>query len=376
MPASDPLIGSVSEYAPTALPVAIGTFAPSPNVLNWSTHTESASDDFIQVATSAEIARQLATYGDKGSGEINNLFKGVPLGCRNKLFGLKNCCEEPASGAPGNATMAAATGALASGFKIGAGYAMEYGSMYVWDAIGPAISGTFLESGATAMMGSTLQTALGWQGFAANFGVMGFGFSATGAASGVGSTLGLYSSGSSVALGNTGVFFNPYAFAFAIGIQLVVSTLSCNELERELANARSEQLCHYVGDYCSSPVKVLGMTVGCTETTSNFCCFNGLLGKAISEGAHLQLGMSWGNGEFPNCHGMSMDQLSALDFTTPTMKALLKPFQDQIMKGYKSKMEPALQNGSITSQIQVKGGSAAQKLCLQRKQLDPSTVCN
>ena len=363
--------------AVTQQPVILGCESTTTiDGLNWSSRTESAAEDFIQVSTSAEIARQLATYGDKDGGEMNNLFRGVPLGCRNKLFGLKNCCNEPSGGAASNAQMALATGVVMSGFKVGAGYAMKYGSQFVYDTIGPAVSGTFMQSGLDSMLNSSLKTAADWTSFTNSFGVMGFGFSASGAASGIGSTLGLYGPSSSVALGNSGVFFNPYAFAFAMGIQIVTSVMSCSEIERELATARKMQFCHYVGDYCSAPVKLFGVTIGCTETTSNYCCFNGLLGKAISEGAHMQLGLGWGSGESPNCQGLTMEQISAVDFTTPAMKAMLKPFQDEIMKGYKSKMEPALQNGSVTSEIKLKGDAAANKLCLQRQQLYPNTVCN
>ena len=343
--------------------------------LNWSSKTESASNDFIAVTTSAEIARQLATYGDKNGAEINNLFKGVALGCRNKGFGLKDCCSENSSGARSNAVVAAGMGAVGKGFQYGAGYAMQFGSQYMYDTVGPQVVGTFLEDGVFNMIQGIEASGYSMASMASSFGFMGFGTTAAGAASGTGASLGLYGANSSIALGNSGIFFNPYALAFAVGVQLVMATLECNELERELASARNEQLCHYVGDYCSSPVRVLGVQVGCTETTSNFCCYNGLLGKAIAEGGRLQLGMSWGSGEFPSCGGFTMDQLSRIDFNSPSMQAALKPFQDQIMRNYQSKTQPGLQDGSVTTQIQTTGTEAARKLCLQRKLVDPNIVC-
>ena len=346
--------------------------------LDWSSKSESASSDFIAVATSAEIARQLAAYGDKDGSEINNLFKGVALGCRNKGFGLKDCCTEKSAGVRSNAVMAAGMGAATNAIKYGAGYAAVYGSYYVYDTIGPAVSGTFLQSGVNAMWGSATSSGLEAMISASNFGIMGFGTTAAGAASGAGSTLGLYSASSSMQVGTVlgnPVFFNPYAFALAVGFQLVMATLECNELERELASARSEQLCQYVGNYCSSPIRVLGIYIGCTETTSNFCCFNGQLGKAIATGAREQLGMSWGTGETPSCGGFTMAQLSSVDFTKPAMQTALKPFQDQIMRNYQTKVAPGMASGQTELETRKAGDAAAKRLCQQRKALDPTTVC-
>jgi conjugal transfer mating pair stabilization protein TraN len=345
--------------------------------LDWSSKSESASSDFIAVATSAEIARQLAAYGDKEGSEINNLFKGVALGCRNKGFGLKDCCTEKSAGVRSNAVMAAGMGAAGSAFQYGAGYAMQFGSSYMYDTIGPQVVGTFLEDGAYAMISGIESSGVSLTTMASNFGFMGFGLTQAGAG-GIGATSGLFSAASSTQIGSVlgnPIFFNPYAFALAVGFQLVMATLECNELERELASARAEQLCQYVGNYCSSPIRVLGTYIGCTETTSNFCCFNGQLGKAIATGAREQLGMSWGSGETPSCGGFTMAQLSSVDFTKPAMQTALKPFQDQIMRNYQTKVAPGMASGQTELETRKAGDAAAKRLCQQRKALDPTTVC-
>jgi len=367
----------IDAAAVTTAPTPIGCDSSSTlNGLDWSTHSDSAANDFIQATTSAEIARQLANYGDTSGATINGLFPGIPLGCRNKYGGLNNCCSESPSGTYTNRSVGLQTSLAISGFKMGAGYAMQFGSDYVKDFVMTKAAGTFAEKGAESMFSSISSTAGNWTNFTSSFGLYGFGFSASGAASGVGSTVGLYDATSSMALGESGIYFNPYAFAIAIGIQIVMDIMSCNQDEKDLANERKDNLCHYVGDFCSKELKALGVTIACLETTSNYCCYNGVLGKAIEEGAHSQLSLPWGSAKNPACGGLTPAQLSSLDFTTAEMKIALKPFQDQIMKSYKSNVEPMLSSGSVQTAIQSKNSTTAKSLCLQRKQFDSSTVCN
>lgn len=371
------LFSCIDSAAVTTPPMITGCDSTSTvDGLDWTTHTESAANDFIQVATSAEIARQLATYGDNSGDMIKGLFPGVAIGCRNKYSGLNNCCSESPSGTFTNQQVGLQTSLAVSGFKMAAGYGMKFGSAYVKDFVISKASGTFAQKGAEKMFESMASTATTWTSFTQTFGLYGFGFSASGAASGIGSTLGLYSETSSMALGNTGVYFNPYAFAIAIGIQIVMEVMSCNQDEKDLANARKDNLCHHVGEYCSTELKILGGSVACIETTTNYCCYNGLLGKAIGEGAKTQLGISWGTAKFPDCSGLTPAQLSSLDFTTEDMKAALKPFQDQIMRTYQSNIEPMLNDGSVKTDIQSKNSATTKSLCLQRQKFDASTVCN
>lgn len=344
--------------------------------LNWSTQSDSAANDFIQSATSAEIARQLSTYGNKDGGSINNLFPGFDLRCRNKLFGLGNCCDESPSGSYTNNALALKMNLAISGFKMGAGYAMKFGSNLVEDFMMQKAAMTFAEPGLMGMFQSVGVTANSWSSFSSTFSLMGFGLTKEAAASSIGSFAGLYDVTSSFQLGSTGVYFNPYSFAISIGIKVVMSLLSCNQDERDLANVRRDGLCVYIGEYCSWELKFLGKTIACLETTSSYCCYNGLLGKAIEEGAHSQLGLGWGSAKAPACGGLTPDQLSALDFTTTSMKAALQPFQNQIMKSYQSNMQTVLTNGSVKSDVAAKNVATSNTLCLQRKKLDASTVCN
>lgn len=371
------LFSCVDTAAVTTPPVLSGCDSTATvNGLDWTSHSDSAANDFIQVATSAEIARQLTTYADKSGAMINGLFPGVPLGCRNKYGGLNNCCSASPNSVFSNRDVGLKTSLAISGFKMGAGYAMQFGTPYVKDFVINKAAGTFAEKGSVKMFESLGSTTSNWTSFTDTFGIYGFGFSSAGAASGIGSTVGIVDASSSLALGESGLFFNPYTFAIAIGIQVVMKIMSCNQDEKDLATERKENLCHYVGDYCSSQVKILGVSIACIETTSNYCCYNGLLGKAIEEGAHTQLGLSWGTSNAPACGGLTPAQLSSMNFTTADMKTALKPFQDQIMKNYQTNMEPLLKNNSVKTSIQTKTTATSSSLCSQRKKLDASTVCN
>jgi hypothetical protein len=79
---------------------------------------------------------------------------------------------------------------------------------------------------------------------------------------------------------------------------------SCNSTELQLAQNRQNNLCTLVGTYCSSgydPCQPLGSCFICTQNTETYCCFSSQLADLIQNGAHSQLGISWGTPQAPNC---------------------------------------------------------------------------
>ncbi|MFN5095815.1 MAG: conjugal transfer protein TraN [Limnohabitans sp.] len=338
--------------------------------LTWQTATQSAAGDFIQAATGQEIARQLALYGQKESDGIKGLFAGRAYGCRDGYFGLKNCCKSRGGGAVTNQTWASKLGMTVAmgGFKMGAGYAAAKGSSLVYDSV-LSNAPEFMQPGLISFLRGAENNS--WQ--SAGFGAFGLGTTAQAAA-------GTFASASSsVAVGTVGnstLYFNPYALAIAVGIQVVMEALSCTQDEMDLASARTENLCADVGSYCSKHMRVLGVTVACLETTQSFCCFNSLLAKAISDGAQTQLALGRGSAQSPNCAGLTPQQLSSIDFTTPQMQQSMEPFKAQIMNGFEGRAAPALANGSVQADMAQRTSANSSALCLQRKKLDPTTVCN
>ena len=53
----------------------------------------------------------------------------------------------------------------------------------------------------------------------------------------------------------------------------------------------------------------------CIETTESYCCFNSRLSRIINEQGRGQLGKGWGGPENPDCSGLTITQLQALDFS-------------------------------------------------------------
>jgi conjugal transfer mating pair stabilization protein TraN len=343
------------------------------NGLDWSTQSPSAASDFLKATMAQEVTRQAATYGKDGGDAFKGLFAGTPMGCREGYFGLKNCCKG-AAGAPSNNDVAKSIGTtIAFGaLKSGAAYAANAGSKYVFDMI--ASNAAQCSAGAYAMFAPT--------SFSTGFGAFGFGTTASSAASALGS-LSASLEAASVQLGSSGVWFNPYAFAFAIGIEIVMAVVSCNIEEKQLAQARSENLCVEIGTYCSTKINLLIGKV-CVEDTTKFCCYNGLLAKGIETAAHQLLPVSWGSAESPTCgggqqpspHGLTIEQFASLDFDSQIMKDALKPFEDEILNKYNSDTKPYIESGGFKADGQNTTTDRSKSLCLQRKAAVPSTVCD
>lgn len=339
----------------------------SMNGLDWTTNSPSASDDFVTAVTSQEFARQLGVYGNK-DGMGNGLFPGTAQSCRDGYFGLKNCCKSNGGGAVSNASLGKKLGLAVGGFKIAAGYAADVGGRYVFDTVYNNAP-SFMQDGVMSMFGASQGNS--WMN--AGVGMYGFGTTASSAAGTFAATSASTSIGS---IGSMQIYFNPYALAAAVAIQVIMDVMSCTQAESDLASAKSMDLCHYVGNFCSNEVKFLGKTIACLETTQAYCCYNGLLAKAVEEGAHGQLGLSWGSPQGPACAGLTIAQLSALDFGTQAMKDAMKPFQKQVMESFNATTAPALTDGTIKADATAKATKNANALCLQRKKFDPSTVCN
>lgn len=342
--------------------------------MSWTIPTNSAQADFVEAATTQEFARQLVAYGKNDENGIKDLFVGQPYGCREGSFGLRNCCD-PDDVGPAMDNNQVMNGILQdaamSAVAPYAGQAVSVGSMYVYDTLGTALVDTmpgFVADGVTNTLQNGMNNTIGAGG---GIGAFGFGTSASAAG-------GLFGGGASVSVGSIAgnpIFFNPYALAFAVAIQVVMQAMSCNEEEISLAKFRSKNLCQHVGQYCSSKIMVLGVQVGCNETTDSYCCYNGLLAKGIQEGAHAQLGLSWGSPESPDCRGLTMEQITQIDFSSPEMTSAMGSFKEEIMNKYNANAGKYLSDGTVKGYMEVGTRDNAQTLCLQRQKLDPSTVC-
>ena len=241
--------------------------------------TRHANDpDFARAMSFLEAAREAGVYLDPAALKV---FQGEPARCRDRL--LKNCCHADSAGA-----------GMSNQSMFGVG------SRLVYDVLMNANNRQFLYQG--------MQALLMGGGFAGTFTTYGVTVAVNGAALPAGSAV-LYSGQSVV------VAFDPWSLAIAVVIYIVMSMMSCDEEEGKLAMKEGARLCHAVGTYCSSCIRVLGHCVSCTTHTTKKCCFNSSLARLINEQGRAQLRKGWGSAQNPDCSGFTVAQLQRLDFS-------------------------------------------------------------
>ena len=229
--------------------------------------------DFAKAIAVLEAQREAGKYLDPNSLQV---FKGFDSRCRNKLFGLVNCCK---SGAGGNTSLFSNLNLVlgAGGQGLGA-----LGSSYTYDALFAGDAPNFVLSGFEALFG---------------------------AGGGSSALAGVLAGDVSVTSFIEALVPGPWSIAlFAIEFSGI---LNCDQAEQILAMKDDTRLCHQVGSYCSSKIPLIGV---CIETTRSYCCFNSRLARIINEQGRGQIGRSWGAAQSPDCSGFTIAQLQSLNF--------------------------------------------------------------
>ncbi|MEW6705478.1 MAG: type-F conjugative transfer system mating-pair stabilization protein TraN [Pseudomonadota bacterium] len=233
--------------------------------------------DFARSMSMLEAAREAGVYLDTDRMQV---FKGEENRCRDRL--LNNCCYADSAG----------TG-MTNQSLFGTG------SRLVYDVLMNAENRQFIYQG--------MQALLMGGGFSGTFTTYGVTVAVNGAALPAGSAV-LYAGDSLV------VAFDPWSLAIAVVIYVVMAAMSCDEEEGKLAMKEGAGLCHAVGTYCSSCIRVLGSCVSCITHTTRKCCFNSMLARIVNEQGRTQVGKGWGSAENPDCSGFTVAQLQSLDF--------------------------------------------------------------
>ena len=242
-------------------------------------NTSSTNDsDFARSMSFMEAAREAGVYLDTNYLQV---FKGQANSCRDRLF--KNCCDPDASGA-----------GMSNQSLFGTG------SRLVFDVLMNSENREFLYQGLSALLTSG--------GFSGSFTSYGVTVAVNGTALPAGSAV-MYSGESMV------IAFDPWSLAIAVVIYVVMSMMSCNENEGKLAIKEGAGLCHSIGSYCSSCIRIFGYCVSCIEHTTGKCCFNSKLARIFNEQGRQQFGKGWGSAEGPDCSGFSIAQLQSMDFS-------------------------------------------------------------
>jgi len=243
--------------------------------------------DFARSMSMLEAAREAGVYLDT---DKMTVFNGEARFCRDRL--LKNCCSADSSG-----------GGMSNQSLLGVG------SRLVFDALMSGRNYDYIRQGLIAFLTSNTS-------FTASAGVGAYGITVevfTGDA--VVTTTGniLYSGAVSESTGIV-ISFDPWTLAIAVVITVIMSAMSCNSDEAVTALSEGAHLCHSLGDWCSSCIRILGSCVSCIEHTTGKCCFNSLLARIVNEQGRVQVGKGWGSAQSPDCTGFTVAQLQSLDF--------------------------------------------------------------
>jgi conjugal transfer mating pair stabilization protein TraN len=241
--------------------------------------------DFARSMSLLEAAREAGVYLDTDTMQV---FNGEANRCRDRL--LTNCCDTDNAGA-----------GMTNQSMFGTG------SRLVYDILMNAENRQFVMQGMSALL-----TGAGFSGSFTSYGVT---VAVNGTALPTGSVA-LYSA-DSILIG-----FDPWSLVIAVVIQVVMSATSCDEEEGKLAMKEGARLCHTVGTYCSSCIRVLGSCVSCITHTTRKCCFNSILARIVNEQGRVQVGRTWGTAREPDCSGFTVAQLQALDFSAMDLSEL------------------------------------------------------
>ena len=258
--------------------------------------------DFARTMALMEAARQGGVYGAEAE-----IFKGFDSRCTKKLFGLANCCKK-SGGSGGTSNAALAVGGASQAGKL-------FGSPYMYDAMFASDVPFLMERAVDAWSATAWTSSTSFYGLSFSF---------------------------SPVAGLQFVGFDPYSFAFQVGLMILSDLLSCEQSEQITAMRRDQNLCMEVGTFCSNELNLLIAKI-CLEHTTTFCCYNSRLARIINQQAKPQIGKGWGSAESPNCSGFTQAEFAAIDFS----RIDLTEFTAEIMANIKM---PNV--GTMSQQIQ------------------------
>lgn len=131
-----------------------------------------------------------------------------------------------------------------------------------------------------------------------------------------------------------------------------VGLASCSSDEKALGEAKEKLLTVDVGEYCAQ--KVLGV---CLEKKRSYCVFDSKLAQIVQQqGRQWQLGVGFGSPESPDCSGITVPQLQALDFSKMDFKNFYADLEDGSAVPDSDALQQRIKD-QVASQMQQAGGS-------------------
>lgn len=302
----------------------------SADIFDASTMTapNNPNDSFVKAALAMEIARQSQVYSQGGTTPV---FVGVAESCSKGYWGLKNCCSATPGGKSNRGmTSTMVGGAVAGAVKYVGARAVVEASPYVYDFL--YNSGVFSVGMATSIANMGVDAA---SNAAAASVTSGYTFSAYGFTYGTGTftaTLpGTMNLGSMLGMSPSSGFvaFNPYVLAFTLAMQFIMRLRQCDENELLLQMHKGQNLSVHVRTSCAS--RILG---SCVRHQEHYCSFNSLLAKIINVQGKAQLGRS-----FSDCSGLTIDEVSRLDFSRIDMSEFTQLMVEEANNGMPSNIK-------------------------------------
>lgn len=291
------------------------------------------SGDFAKAAAALQAA-QMSASDMECTGSDCELFPGTEHQCKKAVSGVVNCCTTPGTGELTNYLELVFMMSRINNAMMGLDSTSAVRG--AWEVLtGPisdaytAVTSTFT-SAAETLMGntSTTLTDFGFKALmdeitqqiltkAAEWTAKIFGEAAA-------NTLFVSAAGGPAVSGgvasSAGVTLAPMLASiisvvmwvyliYQIVMILIKIIWKCTKDEFELGAKRDLKSCVFVGTYCRK--KVIGY---CIEVRQTFCCFNSPFSRIVQEQARPQLGRGWGVPEAPDCTGIRMGELQALDW--------------------------------------------------------------
>lgn len=104
-----------------------------------------------------------------------------------------------------------------------------------------------------------------------------------------------------------------------------VGLASCSAEEKDLAQQRQLNQCVMVGSYCAER-----KLRKCIKRKTTYCCYPTKLARLVNEQGKKQLGLGFGSPKKPQCGGLSVQQISKLDFAKIDLSELVQDIQQTV----------------------------------------------
>jgi len=132
--------------------------------------------------------------------------------------------------------------------------------------------------------------------------------------------------------------------------KVFLGLVQCKEDEKILARKNNNEMCHYIGEYCSKKLDLLVGSI-CIQHKKTYCCFNSKLARIINEQGRVQIGKSWGTTKEPDCKGFTPEEFQKLDFSKMDLSEFYKDISQSLPSSVVNNMTDYIKN-SINSQLQ------------------------